>query len=581
MTTSTQTREQLSERLASVPLKPGVYLLRDSGGKLLYVGKAALLRDRLRAYIGNSSGLAPKIRELVLRLADFEFIVTESEQEALLLENSFIKRHQPYYNTRLRDDKTYPYIKIDLREDFPQVYITRRTANDGARYFGPFASAGSVRKTLDLLKRLFPYRSCTKAITGTDDRPCLDYHIKRCVGPCIGAVDRQGYIKVIDEVVMFLEGRTKDVVADLSRQMNEASEALQYERAAALRDRLRAIERVYEGQKVVSLKNDNMDVIAVAFGRNEAWVEIFFIRQGSLIGRDNFIMDGTQDEPEGAILAHFVKQFYDSASYVPPRILVPVPVEDQEVIEGCLAQRRSGPVQISVPERGEKRRLVQMVKENAQHGLENLKAKWAADDDLMQHALTELQEQLNLPRLPRRMECFDVSHIQGTSMVASMVVFEDGKPKRAHYRRFKIKTVPGNDDFASMREVLSRRFKRLQASTPRPAEGGGEGAGALHSPFPSSASGGHASFDTLRTASPLEGEEAAGGHLLDGTQSPGVGQSHIPSPHGGEGALPIPLPPGGEGALPIPSPHGGEGALPIPSPHGGEGALPIPSPPGG
>jgi excinuclease ABC subunit C len=436
--------------------------MRDAGKNLLYVGKASSLRDRMRSYFGTPAGLAPKIRELVARIADYEYIVTESEQEALLLENNLIKQHQPYYNSRLRDDKTYPYIKIDLKEEFPQVYITRRTANDGAKYFGPFASAGSVRKTLDLIKRLFPYRSCTKAITGTDDRPCLDYHIKRCVGPCIGAVDRAGYMNVIDEVVMFMEGRTRDVVNGLKQQMTEASESLHFERAAALRDRLRAIERVYEGQKVVSLKNENMDVVAVAYGRNEAWVEIFFIRQGSLIGRDNFIMDGTQDEPEAAILSQFIKQFYYSASYVPPRIVVPVEVDDAAVIAEWLAGRRGSGVQLLVPERGEKRRLLEMVKENARHGLENLKARWAADDDLMQQAMRELGEALNLPRLPRRMECYDISHIQGTSTVASMVVFEDGKPKKAHYRRFKIKTVEGNDDFASMREVLTRRFKRLR-----------------------------------------------------------------------------------------------------------------------
>jgi excinuclease ABC subunit C len=467
------TREQLGERLASVPLRCGVYLMRDAGKNIIYVGKASSLRDRLRSYFGSPSGQLPKVRELVARIADFEYIVTESEQEALLLENNLIKQHQPVYNSRLRDDKTYPYIKIDLREEFPQVYITRRTASDGARYFGPFASAGSVRKTLDLVKRLFPYRSCTKAITGTDERPCLDYHIKRCVGPCIGAVDRAGYMKVIDEVVMFLEGRSKEIVAGLKGQMAEASESLQFERAAALRDRLRAIERVYEGQKVVSLRSENLDLIAVAYGRNEAWVEIFFIRQGNMVGRDNFIMDGTQDEPEASILAQFIKQFYGSASYVPPRILVPVEIEDGEVIADWLGEKRGGGVQLFVPERGEKRKLLEMVKENARHGLENLKAKWAADDDLMQQAMRELGEALNLPRLPSRMECYDVSHIQGTSTVASMVVFEDGKPKKSHYRRFRIKTVEGNDDFASMREVLSRRFRRMQADGKAGSNGSG------------------------------------------------------------------------------------------------------------
>jgi excinuclease ABC subunit C len=463
---------RFSTRLAAVPLQPGVYLHRDSAEKVLYVGKSASLRNRLRSYFGSKKNLDAKTLELVSRIDDFEYIVTESEQEALLLENSLIKEHKPKYNIRLKDDKTYPYIKVDLSEDFPRVYVTRRTVNDGARYFGPFASAGSVRKTLDLLKRLFPYRSCTKAITGNDSRPCLEYHIKRCVAPCTGYASRIDYSEVIAQVVMFLEGNTKEVVSNLKTTMLEASDNLEFERAGALRDRLTAIEKVYEGQNVVGLGREDLDVIGAAYGGEEAWVEIFFIRQGKLIGRDHFTMSGTREEDGHEILARFIEQFYSSASYVPRRILVPEPISGKEVIASWLQTKRSGPVEIAIPQRGAKRRLINMVTTNAAQGLEQLKLKWISDSTRMETAMSELQEELNLPQPPQRIECYDVSHIQGTNTVASMSVFQDGKPLSSNYRRFKIKSHSGNDDFASMREVLTRRFKRLKNAR----EGGEENA---------------------------------------------------------------------------------------------------------
>lgn len=466
------TTRTFSTRLAAVPLKPGVYIHRDSVGKVLYVGKSASLRNRLRSYFGSKKNLDAKTVDLVSRIDDFEYIITESEQEALLLENSLIKKHKPKYNVRLKDDKTYPYIKVDLAEDFPRVYVTRRSANDGARYFGPFASAGSVRKTLDLLKRLFPYRSCTKAITGTDDRPCLEFHIKRCVAPCTGYASKIDYSKVIDQVLMFLEGNTKEVVSELETAMLEASDSLEFERASALRDRLKAIERIYEGQKVVGPGNENLDVISAAYGGEEAWVEIFFVRHGNLIGRDHFTMSGTRDEVGEEILARFIEQFYSSASHVPRRILVPSQVNRESVITEWLESRRDGPVEIAIPQRGAKRRLVQMVSENAIQGLEQLKLKWISDTTRMEQAMSELQEELNLASLPQRIECYDISHIQGTNTVASMSVFQDGKPLSSDYRRFKIKSHDRNDDFASMQEVLTRRFKRLKNAR----EGGEENA---------------------------------------------------------------------------------------------------------
>lgn len=455
-------KRKFSTRLAAVPQQPGVYVHRDKDSNVIYVGKSASLRNRLRSYFGSRKSLDTKTLDLVARIHDFEYIITESEQEALLLENSLIKKYKPKYNVRLKDDKTYPYIKVDLAEDFPRVYVTRRVAADGARYFGPFASAGSVRKTLDLLKRLFPYRSCTKTITGTDDRPCLEYHIKRCVAPCTGYASKFDYSKVIEQVLMFLDGNTRDVVLELESAMLKAADTLEFERAGALRDRLRAIERVYEGQKVVGLGRENLDAISTAHGGEEAWVEIFFVRQGNLIGRDHFTMSGTRDATGEEILARFIEQFYSSASHVPRKILIPTNVSGKEATEQWLKTRRNGPVDIAVPKRGPKRRLIEMVSTNASQGLEQLKLKWISDSTRMETAMSEVQEQLNLPHLPERIECYDISHIQGTNTVASMSVFQNGMPLSSDYRRFKINSHYKNDDFASMREVLTRRFKRLK-----------------------------------------------------------------------------------------------------------------------
>ncbi|MDA1348672.1 MAG: excinuclease ABC subunit UvrC [Chloroflexi bacterium] len=457
-------RQDFSRRLKSTPTRPGVYLMRDASQCVLYVGKAAILRHRVRSYFASSTNLAPKIRRMVKRVADFEYIVTESEQEAVILECNLIKEHKPPYNARLKDDKSYPFIKIDLSEDFPQVYITRRVSKDGARYFGPFASAISVRRTLGLLKKLFPYRSCTKTITGTDERPCLDFHIHRCIGPCIGAVDKAQYREVVDQVTLFMEGKTDRVVKSIARRMHEAADQLEFERAAALRDQLTAIEKVHEGQKVLHLTSENLDVVAASISAGEAWVEVFFVRQGKLVGRDHFIMEGTEDDEPQKVLSAFVKQFYDTTPYVPPRILVQHSMEDSEAIEKWLSQKRDGTVKVHVPQRGEKRRLVQMVAENAAQGLEQLRVKQMSDEALMDTAMTEVQEALSLPRLPRRIECYDISNIQGTNSVGSMAVFENGAPKSSHYRRFKIKTIEGIDDYSMMREVLSRRFRRLAKS---------------------------------------------------------------------------------------------------------------------
>ncbi len=452
---------EMRERLPSVPLRPGVYFFKDTSNKFLYVGKAANLRNRLRSYFATPYGMMPKTRRLMQQAVDFEFVVTDSESEALILENTLIKRHRPQFNTRLRDDKTYPYIKIDPREEFPQVYFTRRVLNDGARYFGPFASTGSIRKTMDLLKKLFPYRSCTKTITGTDARPCLEYYIHRCVAPCVGYVDQTSYREVIEQVLMFLEGKTGKVVRQLNRRMANAAENLEFEQAARIRDQMQAIERVNEEQKMVSLRSQDMDVVAMAQERNEAWVEAFFIRKGKLVGRDHFIMDGVQDEVEEKVIATFIQQFYDRASYVPPLVLTQHEAAETPLLTEWLSTRRGGPVSLQVPERGEKRKLVSLVAENAAQGLSMSRVRRHAGQGALNMALTEVQEALSLPRLPNRIECYDISNISGTDAVGSMVVFQNGAPSKQHYRRFKIKTVDGPDDFAMMKEMLQRRFKRM------------------------------------------------------------------------------------------------------------------------
>ena len=471
--------KESEQRLRVTPESPGVYLMKDARGNVLYVGKASVLRNRLRTYFGASSNLPNKIRRMLEQLDDFETIVTDSESEALILENTLIKRYRPRYNARLKDDKTYPLLKIDLKEEFPRVYITRRVLKDGARYFGPFATAGTVRKTMDLIKKLFPYRSCTKQITGKDPRPCLEYYINRCVAPCTGFASKEEYGRVIQQVILFMEGDTEAVTHDLKQNMERSADNLEFERAAVLRDRIRSVEKVAEEQRINVDSNlvKDMDVIALAQGPNEAWVQVFFIRHNKLVGSDHFFMEGTQDEQPGLVQGQFIKQFYGTALTIPPRMLVQHSMEEEELISGWLRDLRGGPVRITRPQRGDHKRLIDTVAANATQGLAQYRVKWLNDSDVTQKATEELQEELSLPMPVRRMECYDISHIQGTNTVASMVVFEDGRPKPAHYRRFRIKTVEGVDDFESMREVLRRRFKRLGAARAAEAKAGADGPG--------------------------------------------------------------------------------------------------------
>jgi len=447
------------QQLKALPAKPGIYIFKDKEGKIIYVGKANNLNSRVRSYFGAPSSLSAKVQRLVSKIRDFEFIVTNSEQEALILECNMIKKYTPYYNINLKDNKTFPYLKININDDWPGVYITRRIQKDGAKYFGPFASPGSVRKTLRLIEKIFPFRSCSKQIAGKDKRPCLDYYIHRCLGPCIGAVEKQEYRDVINEVILFLQGKQEIILRGLNAKMKAAATQLHFEKAALLRDQIKAIEAVIEGQRIATKLQGEKDVIGLAQNKEQAYVEILSIRNSKLIGQDHFIMEGTQGESPGQILTSFVKQYYASASHIPPLILLQHPTDEPAVLSEWLGQQRGGRVELQVPQRGAKRKLVDTAADNAAQRLVLTQTK-EMKTEVITSGLRELKQKLRLPKMPRRIECYDVSNIQGTLAVSSMVVLEKGRPKQAHYRRFRIKTVAGADDYAMIQETLRRRFKR-------------------------------------------------------------------------------------------------------------------------
>ena len=454
---------QLEEQLKALPANPGVYLFKDEQGKIIYVGKAANLNNRVRSYFGTSISLSSKIQQLVSKIDDLEFMLTDSEQEALILECNLIKKYHPRYNVRLKDDKTFPYLKINVNEEWPGVYITRRIKNDGARYFGPFASAGSVRKTLRLIKKIFPFRSCTKHINGSDNRPCLNYYIHRCLGPCIGAVTKPEYQEVINQVILFLEGKQELVLHELNNRMTAAAQQLQFEKASLLRDQIQAIKRIIEGQKIAITLKGEQDAIALAQNGGQAYVEIFFIRNNKLIGHDHFTMEGIHDEKPGQIMTNFVKQYYASASYIPPVILIQYPLDEMSVLTKWLKERRRGNIKLQVPQRGVKKRLINIVAENADKGLLLVKAK-QANLEIITSGLQELKDTLCLPKIPLRIEGYDISDIQGALAVGSMIALEKGLPKPSHYRRFRVKMVAGINDYAMIQEILRRRFKRAIAN---------------------------------------------------------------------------------------------------------------------
>jgi excinuclease ABC subunit C len=456
--------EHIQGILDTLPNKPGCYIMKNVAGDVIYVGKAINLRNRVRSYFHDPSGHDMKTRQLVRHIVDLEWIVVGSELEALILEMNLIKKHRPHYNIRLKDDKRYPYIKVHWAEAFPHVTVTRRVENDGSRYYGPYTSAWAVYQTLDVLRRVFPYLTCDREITGKDPRACLYYDIKLCTAPCIGAISKAGYRQVIDDLCKFLEGHSEAIVQRLTEDMTQASEQLNFERAATLRDQLKAIQQIIERQKVVfSSDYKDSDVIAMARADGEACVQVFFIRAGKLIGREYFILEGTEDEQDSEVVSEFLKQFYDQVPSVPQQLLLPNEIEEMKVINEWLNTRRGGEkVEIRVPHRGQQKELLKMAAENAAETLAALKAQWQMDTNKQTEALAELQHALALPEPPNRIECYDISNTQGTAAVGSMVVFEQGVPAKKYYRRFNIQSVQGPDDFASMEEVLTRRFRRWQ-----------------------------------------------------------------------------------------------------------------------
>ena len=453
--------DELRAQVAALPAKPGVYTFRDQSGKVIYVGKAANLRSRVRSYFGSPRSLEGKTRKLSARIAALEIVTTRTEQDALHLEATLVKRHQPLFNVRLKDDKHYPYLKVDVDSPWPRVTITRRVQNDGARYFGPYASAKSVRTSLDLVKKLFPWRSCDKEITGSDPRPCLDYYIRRCIAPCTSYCTPDEYREVIDQTMLFLDGKSSVVVEQLTEAMTDAANELNFERAAMLRDQLAAVERVTEQQITADTADSELDAFGIAVDGDEAVVQVLFIRGQKMTGSDHFSLAGVQDEPLERVLAAFLRQYYESAVQVPRLVLIPQAIDQPELLAGWLTEKRGGAVEIRRPQRGDKRRLTEMAAENAQEALELQRVRWLADRGRTDAALIELEQALSLPAPPHRVECYDISHNQGDSTVASMVVFLDGRPATREYRRFRIKSIQGPDDFASMAEVMRRRFKRL------------------------------------------------------------------------------------------------------------------------
>lgn len=452
----------LQEKLATLPEKPGAYLMKNCAGEIIYVGKALSLKNRVRSYFHASADHSPKVRRMVAEIADIDWLITDTELEALILECNLIKKHRPRFNVRLRDDKHYPYICVTLNDPFPRLTLVREAKKDGNRYFGPYTSGHAVWQSISLLTRIFRLRNCSFQITGNEpEKLCLYYHIKECSGPCAGKVSPEEYRRTVDEVCLFLEGRQEKLLRRLKVEMAQAADRLNFERAARLRDQIRALETILERQKVLSTAMTDQDVVALVSENGNACAQLFFIRNGKLIGQEHFYLDGATDEALGEATAHFLAQYYENSAYVPPEILVERDIAELDIIEQFLRQKRGRKVSVTAPSRGEKKRLVQMAATNATEALQQLRMKLDADKERTQAALTALKEALGLAKLPLRIEAYDISHIQGAETVASMVVLHAGTPRKADYRRFKIRSLgPDPDDYAAMKEVIQRRVSR-------------------------------------------------------------------------------------------------------------------------
>ncbi|MGH7777877.1 MAG: excinuclease ABC subunit UvrC [Candidatus Dormibacterales bacterium] len=464
-------REQataLSRRLRAVPDAPGVYLLRDVAEQVIYVGKALRLRDRLRSYFGSAAAQppSPRISDLLRKIHDFEFMTCANEVEALVLECNLIKHYRPRFNIKLRDDKNYLYLKLPVTEEFPRVHYSRRVLDDGALYFGPYTSAQSLRSTVKSLRQLLPFRTCSDEVF-RQGKVCLDYHIRRCPGPCEGKIGAPEYKAGIEQVALFMEGRSDLLTRDLERRMREAAEGLDFEAAARLRDRLQSVEKIADRQKVVTRTRDDEDLVTYSRDGREVFVEVAYIRQGKMVGHDGHSLEGGLDAAEPELLRGFVVQYYGSATHLPRRILLPGPVEEPELVGRWLSARRGGPVELHVPLRGRKRQLLRQLAETAAEELKQHRIRADYDRNRTEPMLAALAAALGLDAPPHRIECYDISNLQGDSATGAMVVFEDGHPRPEHYRHFKIRYTPGPNDFAMHQEVLRRRFGRLERAQRR------------------------------------------------------------------------------------------------------------------
>ena len=447
-------------QLKILPDKPGVYIMKNSLGEVIYVGKAKILKNRVRQYFQNSKNHSEKVRAMVKNIAEFEYIVTDSEMEALILECNLIKKYSPRYNIALKDDKFYPFIKITTNEDFPRVYVTRNFAKDGNKYFGPYTNGTAVYEVMGLIKKLFPLRTCKKAIVegGEPTRACLNYHINLCKAPCAGYISKAEYWEMIDEIISILNGTDTSITKKLKVEMEKAAEELEFEKAAKIRDRILAIELIREKQKMFTVKEGDEDFIDLYTDEKDGCAQVFFVREGKVTGREHFMIEDIGDDPVKEVISSFIASFYGGTAQIPKTIYVPEEIEDQELIEKFLTEKRGSKVWIKVPKKGDKKNLLDMVRNNAKIMLDQFKEKMVEEKELNKSALTELADVLGLDSLPARIEAYDISNIQGVDSVGTMVVFENGKAKNSDYRRFKIKSVKGPNDYESMREILSRRF---------------------------------------------------------------------------------------------------------------------------
>ena len=450
----------IQEELKKLPGKPGVYLMHDEKDAIIYVGKAISLKNRVRQYFQSSRNKGAKIEQMVTHISRFEYIVTDSELEALVLECNLIKEHRPKYNTMLMDDKTYPFIKVTVNEPFPRVMMARRMKKDKAKYFGPYTSAGAVKDTIELIRKLYHIRSCNRSLPKDigKERPCLNYHIHQCHAPCQGYISREEYRKSIDEVVRFLNGNYDPILKELEEKMLDASENLEFEKAIEYRELLASVQKIAQKQKITDTAGDDRDIIAMASEGEDTVVQVFFIRGGRLIGRDHFYLKIAENDTKSEILSSFIKQFYAGTPYIPAELMLPEEIEDQEIIEEWLTTRREHKVRLRIPKKGTKEKLVELAQKNAQMVLKNDKERLKREEGRTIGAVKELGKILGLTGIIR-MEAYDISNTNGFDSVGSMVVYEHGKPKRNDYRKFKIKSVQGPDDYASMNEVLTRRFE--------------------------------------------------------------------------------------------------------------------------